>query len=43
MTELTSNVNISGDEARLLLALLAEMPIIQLYLKLTTLHLVQPK
>lgn len=39
---LPPNVNLSGDEARLLLSLLVEMPIIQLYLKLTRLHLVQP-
>ena len=43
MTELPPNVNLSGDEARLLLSLLVELPIIQLYLKLTKLHLVQPK
>lgn len=37
------NVNISGDEARLLLSLMQQMEIIKLYIKLTEIHIAQPK
>jgi hypothetical protein len=37
-----NNINITGDEARLLLQTMASHPIVQLFLKLQQLSLVQP-